>query len=77
VKVFLGLYQDRDAARRLCDARRAIPESVTEVGPFFSKDQARAWATLLKTKIDHVEELTIPGKVENGQWYGLTFEADE
>ena len=49
--------------------------SLTEVGPFFSKNQALYWMQELHSQIDNSEVAYIP---ESGdlklQWYGFTFE---
>jgi hypothetical protein len=49
--------------------------SLTEVGPFFSKNQALSWMKELHSQIENSELAHIP-ESENNQlkWYGFTFE---
>lgn len=49
--------------------------SLTEVGPFFSKNQALSWMNELHGKIENSEVALIPEGGDNTlQWYGFTFE---
>ena len=49
--------------------------SLTQVGPFFSKNQALSWMKELHDQLENSEVAHIP---ENGddalKWYGFTFE---
>jgi hypothetical protein len=49
--------------------------SLTEVGPFFSKNQALFWMKELHSQIEN-SELAHISESENNQlkWYGFTFE---
>lgn len=49
--------------------------SLTEVGPFFSKNQAISWMKELHGKIENSEFAYIPESVDDKlKWYGFTFE---
>lgn len=49
--------------------------SLTEVGPFFSKNQALSWMQELHSQIDNSEVAFIPDSGDMKlQWYGFTFE---
>lgn len=49
--------------------------SLTEVGPFFSKNQALSWMQELQSQIENSEVALIPEiNDQKLQWYGFTFE---
>ncbi len=49
--------------------------SLTEVGPFFSKNQALLWMNELHSRIDNSEIAFIPEISDmESPWYGFTFE---
>lgn len=75
MKINIGIFQDKMDATRVYRERMADITSLTEVGPFFSKNQAMAWMNELHSKIDKSEIVFVPEKtVEHLQWYGFTFE---
>ena len=75
MKINIGIFQDKMDATRVYRQRLADIASLTEVGPFFSKNQAVAWMDELLAKITNSEIVFIPDvTVEHLQWYGFTFE---
>jgi hypothetical protein len=52
--------------------------SFTEVGPFYSKNQALLWMNELYSRIDNSEIAFIPEtSVREMKWYGFTFEEQD
>ena len=75
MRILIGIYQDQEEANTLYQQKDASPSSVTEVGPFFSKDQALSWMDHLSSKIRSCEKVPVPQ--ENGAdtpWHGFTIE---
>lgn len=75
MKIIIGIFQKREDVSKFHRHRMLDISSLTEVGPFFSKNQALSWMQELHNQIDNSEVAYIP---ENGdlqlQWYGFTFE---
>jgi hypothetical protein len=75
VRIIIGIFQHKEDVTRLHRDRMLDISSLTEVGPFFSKNQALSWMQELHSQIDNSELAHIP-ESENNQlkWYGFTFE---
>lgn len=75
VKIIIGIFQKKEDVISFHRHRMLDITSLTEVGPFFSKNQALSWMKELHGKIENSEIAHTP---ENGddtlKWYGFTFE---
>lgn len=75
MKIIIGIFQDKEDLTRFNKQRMLDFTSLTEVGPFFSKDQALLWMKELHSRIDNSEIALIPvHSVTDLKWYGFTFE---
>lgn len=75
MKIIIGIFQDKEDVTRFNKQRMLDFTSLTEVGPFFSKDQALLWMKELHSRIDNSEIALIPvHSVKDLKWYGFTFE---
>lgn len=75
MKIVIGIFQDKEDVTRFNRRRRLDGTSLTEVGPFFSKDQAVLWMNALRSRIDNSEIAFVPDTSQNNlKWYGFTFE---
>ncbi len=75
MKIIIGIFQNKEDVTRLHRYRMLDISSLTEVGPFFSKNQALSWMKELQSQIDNSEVAPIPESNDNKlQWYGFTFE---
>lgn len=75
MRIVIGIFQDKEDVTRFNRRRMLDYTSLTEVGPFFSKDQAMLWMKELNCRIDDSEIAFIPDHFENNlKWYGFTFE---
>ena len=71
----MGIFQDKEDVKRFYKLRILDITSLTEVGPFFSKNQAISWMNELHSRIDNSEIAFIPKhSQEDLKWYGFTFE---
>lgn len=75
MRIIIGIYQNKDDLIMFNKSRLLDMISLTEVGPFFSKNQALLWMNELHSRIDNSEIAFIPevSDVEL-KWYGFTFE---
>lgn len=75
MRIVIGIFQDKEDVTRFNRRRMLDFTSLTEVGPFFSKDQAMVWMKELRSRIDNSEIAFIPDQSQkNLKWYGFTFE---
>ena len=75
MRIIIGIFQTREDIARFNKKRMLNIASLTEVGPFFSKNQALLWMKELHSRIDNSEIAFIPVALEkDAQWYGFTFE---
>jgi energy-converting hydrogenase A subunit M len=75
VKIIIGIFQNKEDVTNFYKYRMLDITSLTEVGPFFSKNQALSWMNELHGKIENSEVALIPeGGDNNLKWYGFTFE---
>lgn len=77
MKIFIGITQDLDEIEQFVLYKNCDITSVTELGPFLSKDEALIWLKFLKSKISDIEEICSDRKLLiDAGWYGFTFEQD-
>lgn len=75
MKIIIGIFQDKEDLTRFRKQRMLDFTSLTEVGPFFSKNQALIWMKELHSRIGNSEIAYIPeNSASNLKWYGFTFE---
>ncbi len=75
MKILIGIFQNKEDVTRFHRYRMLDITSLTEVGPFFSKNQALSWMRELHSKIGNSEIAHIPESGDdNLKWYGFTFE---
>lgn len=75
MRIIIGIYQNKDDVTKFHKSRLLDTISLTEVGPFFSKNQALLWMNELHSRIDNSEIAFIPENSDMAlQWYGFTFE---
>ncbi len=75
MKIIIGIFQDKEDLTRFRKHRMLDFTSLTEVGPFFSKNQAMVWMKELHSRIDNSEIAYVPEhSANNMKWYGFTFE---
>jgi len=75
MRIIIGIFQNKDDVAKFNKRRMLDMISLTEVGPFFSKNQAVLWMNELHSRIDNSEIAFIPEISEKDlQWYGFTFE---
>ena len=78
MRIVIGIFQDKEDVTRFNRRRMLDFTSLTEVGPFFSKDQAMLWMKELRSRIDNSEIAFIPDQSQkNLKWYGFTFEEQQ
>jgi hypothetical protein len=76
MRIVIGIFQDRDDVNKFNKERMLDISTLTEVGPFFSKNQALLWMKELHHYIANSEIAFIPETEKDLQWYGFTFEDD-
>ncbi len=75
MQIIIGIFQDKEDVTKFIKRRMLDMTSLTEVGPFFSKNQALLWMDELHSRIDNSEIAFIPEiTAKELQWYGFTFE---
>ncbi len=75
MRIIIGIFQNKDDVAKFNKRRMLDMISLTEVGPFFSKNQAVLWMNELHSRIDNSEIAFIPEISDMElQWYGFTFE---
>lgn len=75
VRIIIGIFQNKEDVTRFHRYRMLDVTSLTEVGPFFSKNQALSWMKELHGQIENSEVAHIPESGDdNLKWYGFTFE---
>ena len=75
MRIIIGIFQNKDDVAKFNKRRMLDMISLTEVGPFFSKNQAVLWMNELHSRIDNSEIAFIPEISDMDlQWYGFTFE---
>jgi hypothetical protein len=76
MNLFIGITQKPELVQEKMASNSGITETLMEVGPFLTQEDAQAWKSYLSTKIGVVNELFIEtDNNENSLWYGFTFEA--
>lgn len=75
MRIIIGIFQKKEDLIQFNKRRMLDIASLTEVGPFFSKSQARLWMNELHSRISNSEIAFVPETTEKDlQWYGFTFE---
>ncbi|MFH0782958.1 MAG: hypothetical protein V2B20_13560 [Pseudomonadota bacterium] len=75
MRIIIGIFQNKEDVTRFNKSRMLDIASLTEVGPFFSKNQARLWMNELHSRIGNSEIAFVPETTEKElKWYGFTFE---
>jgi len=75
MKIVIGLFQDKQDAAEVYRRRLQDVTPLTEVGPFFSKEQALTWLKEIQGHVANSEVALLPERqVAKLQWYGFTFE---
>jgi hypothetical protein len=75
MRILIGIFQDEHDVSEFKKKRLLDVASLTEVGPFFSKNQALLWMQELHGRIDNSEIAFIPESSQQElKWYGFTFE---
>jgi hypothetical protein len=75
MRIIIGIFQNKDDVAKFNKRRMLDMISLTEVGPFFSKNQALLWMNELHSRIDNSEIAFVPENSDMElQWYGFTFE---
>ncbi len=75
MKILIGLFQNKEVATEVYRKRLRDINTLTEVGPFFSKQQALTWMKELQSHIGNSEVILLPEEHHTQlKWYGFTFE---
>ncbi|MBM9616308.1 hypothetical protein JWJ90_18745 [Desulfobulbus rhabdoformis] len=75
MRIVIGITQDRKRMRQLLTTYAGTEETLTEMGPFLSKEEAQNWMQFLESKIAGCREIPPEqGESEDLLWYGFTFE---
>ncbi len=75
MRIIIGIFQKKEDLAKFIKRRMLDFASLTKVGPFFSKNQARRWMNELHSRIGNSEIAYIPETTEKElKWYGFTFE---
>jgi hypothetical protein len=75
VKIVIGITQDPEKIQVVFSEYKGKPGSLTEVGPFVSKEDVLKWLNCLKGKIGDIEEIKTEQELSiEAVWYGFTFE---
>lgn len=74
MKVFIGITQNQEEIQLLLAQQNGLLSSLTELGPFLSREDALRWLNYLKGNISNLEEMTSDTLSPGGSWYGFTFE---
>lgn len=76
LKIFIGITQDLNEVETLLASHNGLASSLTELGPFWAKDEALEWLAYLSSKILTIEDITNKnGQPQDASWYGFTFES--
>lgn len=77
MKIFIGITQNPEEIRALFSPQSGEAASLTELGPFVSKEEADDWMKFLKSKIRDIEEVVMKEQtVKDAGWHGFTFEQE-
>ena len=77
MKIFIGITQNPEEIRTLFSPESGEAASLTELGPFVSKEEALNWMMFLKSKIRDIEEVVMTEQtVKDAGWHGFTFEQE-
>lgn len=75
MKILIGLFQEKKDATEVYRQRLHDITTLTEVGPFYSKEQAVVWMKDLQQQLGDSEVVLLPEKqLPQLKWYGFTFE---
>lgn len=75
MKIVIGITQEPERSAEYLSRKYGESGSMTEIGPFRSKQDALDWLLYLKGEIGDVEELIPEQRSDNEQiWYGFAFE---
>ena len=78
VRILIGIYQNQDEADTFYQDRSVETSAITEVGPFFSKDQALSWMETLLNRLSSCEKAYLPeNQSEELSWNGFTCEIQD
>lgn len=76
MRILIGLFQNRQEIQEIIKNKEIDPTSLTEVGPFFSREQAVSWMQELHNRIENSEIALFPEPGSDElRWYGFTLEA--
>ncbi len=75
VRIVIGITQDPKRIQTLLTANGGIKETLVEMGPFVSREEADNWLQFLESKIRMLKKIPPEqGHDEERLWYGFTFE---
>jgi len=75
VRIVIGITQDPKRIQTLLAAYGGKKDTLVEMGPFVSKDEANNWLQFLESKIRLIKKIAPEqGQDEDKLWYGFTFE---
>jgi hypothetical protein len=75
VRIIIGIFQNKEDVTRFHRDRMLDITSLTQVGPFFSKNQALSWMKELHDQLENSEVAHFPESGDDAlKWYGFTFE---
>ncbi len=75
MKIVIGITGHPEKIGSFIELHQGERDSLTEVGPFLSWDEALAWQDSLKSKIEEIEEVSVePQTLSETVYYGFTFE---
>lgn len=76
MRILIGLFQHRQEIQQIIRSKEIDPASLTQVGPFFSREQAVTWMRELHNRIENSEIALLPEQgSDERRWYGFTLEA--
>lgn len=76
MNVFIGITQHPENLQKKISANSGSADSLMEVGPFLTREDAVAWQNYLTQKLGKTTEITPEQEKDaNELWYGFTFEA--
>jgi hypothetical protein len=78
MKIFIGITQDVDAAKKIIAARYKDLGTSTEAGPFKTRAEALNWQDfMMKRKDDYEEIKTLSSSASEAYWFGITVESSQ
>ncbi len=75
MKIVIGITGHPEKIVDFIELYQGEKDSLTEVGPFLSWEEALGWQNGLKSKIENIEEVSVePQTFSETVYYGFTFE---